>query len=212
MFSVKTMMRSTVAVGGALALLASGASAASAATFTPTGTVVVKASTTDPITLKINGGFTPINRRTCLPGATAGTGSVANVGGYARITGLTLPLGSLTCTDGAGATYQTTINLSASSSQNNFNSNGWGMMSHLDINDPGPYGTGLVSQPSGFAFPATFINGTTGINGANPSKLTVVNGPVGHVRDTKYNPSTTVSIALSGSFNIGTATAPVNIS
>jgi hypothetical protein len=208
MFSVKTMMRSTVAVSGALVLLASGASAASALTFSPTGAVVWKASTTDPIKLKIAGGAGPTQNRTCVPGATAGTGSVANISGQSTITGLTLPAGSLTCTDGTGATYQTTINLSGNAL---VNSSSFAIAPHLDINDVGPWGTGLIAQPSGFQFPARFINGTTGVNGANPSTLVFLGNAVGHVTDTKYGLSG-VPIFVTGTLKIGTATAAVTAS
>jgi hypothetical protein len=210
MFSVKSMMRSTVAVGGALVLLASGASAANALTFTPTGAVAWKASATNPITLKIGAGAGPTQNRTCLPGATAGTGSVANIGGQAYITGLNFPAGSLTCTDGTGATYQTTINLSGNAL---INSSFFAAAPHLDITDAGPVGTGLVAQPSGYMFAAQYVNGTTGINGANPSTATVLTSmAVGRVIDTKYNPGTIVGISLSGTFKLGTTTAAVTVS
>jgi hypothetical protein len=214
MFSVKTMMRSTVAVGGALVLLAAGASAANATTFTPTGAVGAKASTTNPIKLRIGGGSAPKEQRTCLPAATAGTGSVANVSGQAYITALNLPAGSLTCTDGLGATYQTTITLSGQTAVNNVGGLYWAtVVPHLNISDVGPYGTGLVAQSSWLVFPALFTNGTTGFTGANPSTLTITDRAVGHVIDTKYGPGTSVPIrVLSGSFNVGPAAAPLTIS
>lgn len=212
MFSVKTMMRSAVAVGGALVLLASGASAASATTFTPTGSVVVKASSTNPIKLWVGGNQYPL---TCLPGSTAGTGSVANSGGTAYITSLSFPAGSLSCTYTNGTPFPTTITMLG---QGFVNHTGiWGTnMPSLNINTTAsaPWSGGLMAQPLPVMslFPAQFTNGTTGINGANPSTLTVTEKrAVGRVNDTMFGYGSTWMF-LSGTFNVGTATAPVTVS
>jgi hypothetical protein len=85
-------------------------------------------------------------------------------------------------------------------------------MPRLDINATAPWGGGLVAQPVAAAFPALFTNGTTGINGANPSTLTVTEKrAVGRVNDTMFGYGSTW-IFLSGTFNIATATAPVTVS
>lgn len=211
MFSVKTMMRSAGAVGGALVLLASGASAASATTFTPTGSVVVKASSTNPLKLWVAANTTPL---TCLPGSTAGTGTVANTGGTAYITSLSFPAGSLSCTYG-GTPFPTTITMLGQGFVNNTGM--WGTnMPSLNINATAsaPWTGSLVAQPLPVQslFPAQFTNGTTGINGANPSTLTVTEKrAVGRVNDTIFGNGSTWMF-LSGTFNVGTATAPVTVS
>jgi hypothetical protein len=208
MFSVKSMMRSAAAVGGALVLLASGTSAASATSFTPTGSVVWKTSLTDPIKLQIGGGQQPWMNRTCYRGPTAGTGSVANTG-YATITGFTLPSDSMRCTDGTGATFKTTITLQNQAYvawSNPFSSTAYNGMR---ITDVGP-GAALYAQPISIIFGATFVNGTTGIDGANPSawKFPAFTW-VGQVTDSIHAPGQVLSLSVKGSFIVGTATAPI---
>jgi hypothetical protein len=210
MFSVKSLMRSAGAVGGALVLLASGASAAVAAPlFSTTGAVGFATSTAGPVKLSWGGGA-PWQKRTCVPGVVPATGSTANTGGQAYITGFTFPQGSLTCTDVLGATFQTIITLSGPANVNNVGGTYWAISPHLKISDAGPAGTGLVATSTAVQFPARFTNGTTGLTGANPSTWTFANTLVGYVVDTRYDLSL-LPIRLTGTFKTGTA-APLTVS
>lgn len=200
MLSVRSLMRSAGAVGGALVLLASGASAAVAApaTFSTTGTVQWMTTAANPV--KLSWGPNPWQNRTCAPSSLPGTGTTSNSAGQGALTFWYWAPGSLTCTDGIGRSFPTTI-LSTGSALATVTAGSYSLTSpRLQVFDGG--GPGLLPATTAVTFSAPFTNGTTGINGANPSTWAFSNTLVGYVID-PFSGNGAVPLRLTGTFRTG---------
>jgi hypothetical protein len=210
MLSVKSMMRSALAVGGAAVLLASGASAAVAApaVFSTTGAPVLQAPTTNPITLSY--GALPFQTRTCTPYASSLSALTSNTAGQGSLDQLYFPQGSLLCKDGLNYSFLTTMSWTGSALANKSGGNYSLTSPYLNIRDPN--WVGLISVPTAGSFTVPYTNGTTGINGANPSTITFSNTIIGYVRD-NFHPGGTPSmpVRMTGTLKIGYAT-PLTLS
>ena len=211
MFSVKSMMRSAGAVGGALALLASGASAAVAApaVFSTTGGAPWL-TTTNPISLSWGGG--PAQNRTCVASGGIGSSTTSNTAGQGSLNNWMFVTGVLTCTDGYGRKFYTNIVASGPALANK-NAGSYSLTSpRLQFADVITLGVVLGPDTTPVSFTAPFTNGTTGIGGANPSTWTFSNTLVAYVRDYELNNgSTPLPLRMTGSFKTGTS-VPLTLS
>ena len=203
MLSVKSLVRSTCAVGGAVVLLASGASAAVAApaVFSATGTAKVELPTANP--LSMSWGPAPWQNRTCVrpQNGDYGAAGISNTAGQGSFT-LYFQRGNLTCTDGVGRSYVTSISASGPALAS-VNAGVYSLVSpRLEVRDN--FGPGFYPATTPVSFTVPYTNGTTGITGANPSTITFSNTLVGYVTETMYsNGITTFPLRLSGALRTG---------
>lgn len=208
MLSVKSMVRSALAVGGAVVLLGSGASAAVAApaVFSATGASGIAMS--GPITLSY--GSLPFQTRTCTPYALSISALTSNTAGQGSLDQLYFPQGSQLCKDGLNYSFLTTMSWNGSALANKSGGNYSLTSPYLTIRDPNSIG--LIAVPTAGSFTVPYTNGTTDVNGANPSTITFSNTIVGYVRDNFHccgSPS--MPVRMTGTLKLGSA-APLTLS